>query len=132
MSMQDNISDMLTRIRNAQHTKKASVAFPHSNLKEAIAKVLFDEGFIEAFHTVEIDAAKKDLHLELKYFEGKPVIELISRASKPSLRKYVGKADLPKVRQGLGISIISTPKGVITDKEARKLNVGGEVICYVA
>lgn len=130
MSMQDPLADMLTRIRNAQMAGKTSVAMPSSKLKQAVANVLLEEGFI-ASHRVERDGAKADLVVDLKYFQGKPVIVEIQRASRPGLRAYAGKDGLPEVRGGLGIAIVSTSKGVMTDRAARAAGVGGEVLCTV-
>lgn len=130
MSMQDPIADMLTRIRNAQATHKISVRMPSSNMKSAIAQVLKDEGYIEDF-SVEKDGAKASLTLVLKYFNGKPVIEMIKRHSRPGLRVYANHGDLPKVSNGLGVAIISTSKGVMCDRKAREIGEGGEVLCYV-
>ncbi len=130
MSMQDPIADMLTRIRNGQHRNKQNVNMPTSNLKVAICDVLKQEGYISDFK-VEGDVMKT-LSIELKYFEGKPVIETLQRASRPSLRKYRSKNELPKVMGGFGTAIISTSKGVMTDKSARNQGVGGEVLCVVA
>jgi small subunit ribosomal protein S8 len=130
MSMQDPLADMLTRIRNAQMAGKASVAMPSSKLKLAVVKVLEGEGYVGASR-VEEDGAKKTLVIELKYFGGKPVIAEIDRVSSPGLRAYKGKDDLPKVRNGLGIAIVSTSKGVMTDRAARQAGVGGEVLCTV-
>lgn len=129
MSMQDPLSDMLTRIRNAQMVGKATVGMPASNLKVNVAKVLKEEGFVSDF-SVD-DAAKKTLTIELKYFEGKPVIVELDRVSRPGLRSYAGKEALPSVRGGLGVAIVSTSKGVMTDKAARAAGVGGEVLCTV-
>ena len=131
MSMTDPVADMLTRIRNAQMAEKISVAMPSSKLKVAIAAVLKDEGYIEDF-AVRDSAGKAQLDLALKYYAGRPVIERIERVSKPGLRVYKGKDDLPKVMNGLGVAIVSTPKGVMTDRKARASNVGGEVLCIVA
>ncbi|NNM52441.1 MAG: 30S ribosomal protein S8 [Pseudomonadales bacterium] len=131
MSMQDTVADMLTRIRNAQQTKKPNVAMPSSKLKKALAQLLKDEGYIGDYH-VEGDEKKPVLSLDLKYFEGKPVIELIQRVSRPGLRVYRGKDKLPRVKQGLGIAIVSTSRGIMTDRAARKASVGGEVICLVS
>ncbi len=131
MSMSDPIADMLTRIRNAQSRGKASVTLPSSKLKEAICRVLAEEGYIEGFE-VERDGNKAFLTIRLKYFEGRPVIEHIQRVSKPGRRIYRGKDELPKVQGGLGIAIVTTSKGVMTDKAARKQGFGGEVICVVA
>lgn len=129
MSMQDPVADMLTRIRNAQQVGKASVSIPASRLKESIAKVLADEGYVNSYR-VEGDA-KPQLIIELKYFEGKPVIAELSRMSRPGLRRYANKTDIPLVRGGLGVAIVSTSKGVMTDRAARAAGVGGEVLCTV-
>tara|TARA_B110000003_G_scaffold11714_1_gene11778 strand:+ start:118 stop:504 length:387 start_codon:yes stop_codon:yes gene_type:complete len=127
--MQDPISDMLTRIRNAHHRSKPDVVMPSSKLKASLAEVLQDEGYISGFSVS--DETKPSLTVELKYFEGKPVIEEINRASKPSLRVYAGTKDLPKVRSGLGVAIVSTSQGVMTDRAARAAGIGGEVLCTV-
>jgi len=129
MSMQDPLADMLTRIRNAQMAEKATVVMPSSKIKVAVAKVLKEEGYVTDFAISE--EAKPELTVTLKYFEGKPVIEEIKRASRPSLRTYSGKNDLPKVRGGLGVAIVSTNAGVMTDRAARAAGVGGEVLCTV-
>lgn len=131
MSMTDPVADMLTRIRNAQMAEKVSVMMPASKLKVAIASVLKDEGYIDDF-AVRPNDGKPQLDLDLKYYAGRPVIERIERISKPGLRVYKGKDDLPKVMNGLGVAIVSTPKGVMTDRKARASNVGGEVLCIVA
>lgn len=131
MSMSDPIADMLTRIRNAQGVDKVSVQMPSSKLKVAVAKVLKDEGYIETFSVVMEDS-KPLLNIELKYYAGRPVIEKIERVSKPGLRIYKGKSDIPQVMNGLGIAIVSTSKGVMTDRKARAVGLGGEVIAYVA
>ncbi len=131
MTMTDPISDMLTRIRNGQKARKVSVSMPASKAKEAVARVLKDEGYI-AGYTVGGDGATKELSVELKYFEGAPVIERIQRASRPGLRIYRGKEDLPRVLGGLGVAIVSTSAGVMSDREARKKGIGGEVICIVS
>jgi len=131
MSMTDPIADMLTRIRNAQMAEKVSVSMPSSKLKVSIAKVLKDEGYIDDF-AVRENAGKSELDIALKYYAGRPVIERIERISKPGLRVYKGKDDLPRVMNGLGVAIVSTPKGVMTDRRARASNVGGEVLCVVA
>ena len=131
MSMSDPIADMLTRIRNGQMAQKASVAMPSSKLKVAIAKVLQEEGYIDGF-SVREGEGKPELDLTLKYYAGEPVIERIERVSKPGLRVYKGSNDLPRVMNGLGVAIVSTPKGVMTDRAARANRVGGEVICIVA
>lgn len=132
MSMTDPVADMLTRIRNGQMAEKLGVSMPSSKLKEAIAKVLKDEGYIENFAVRKNDGGKAELDIELKYYAGRPVIERIERVSKPGLRIYRGMQDLPRVMNGLGIAIVSTPKGVMTDRKARSVNVGGEVLCIVA
>lgn len=130
MSMQDTVADMLTRIRNAQQANKSAVSMPSSKLKLAIAKLLLDEGYIA---TAEVDGDKKaTLNIGLKYYEGKPVIEEIKRISRPGLRIYKGASDLPKVKQGLGILIVSTNKGILTDRAARAAGVGGEVLALVS
>lgn len=131
MSMTDPIADMLTRIRNGQGAKKVSVTMPSSKARVAVAKVLADEGYITSYST-EKDGAKAELTVELKYFEGAPVIEKIQRVSKPGLRVYRGKEDLPKVLGGLGVAIVSTSAGVMSDREARQKGIGGEVICVVS
>ncbi len=131
MSLQDQIADMLTRIRNGQQRFKLEVAMPSSKLKVAVATILKEEGYIEDFG-VEEDGAKPRLTIKLKYFEGKPVIELLQRVSSPGLRRYSAKDQLPRVRGGLGTAIITTSKGVMTDKAAREQGVGGEIICIVA
>ncbi|MBI5897729.1 MAG: 30S ribosomal protein S8 [Rhodocyclales bacterium] len=131
MSMTDPVADMLTRIRNAQMAEKLSVTMPSSKLKVAIAKVLRDEGYIDDF-AIRENGAKPELDLALKYYAGRPVIERIERVSKPGLRVYKGKDDLPRVMNGLGVAIVSTPKGVMTDRRARAGNMGGEVLCIVA
>ncbi|VVE18167.1 30S ribosomal protein S8 [Pandoraea terrigena] len=131
MSMSDPIADMLTRIRNAQMVEKASVKMPSSKLKVSIAKVLKDEGYIEDF-AVEAEQTKAVLNIALKYYAGRPVIERLERVSRPGLRVYKSRNDIPQVMNGLGVAIVSTPKGVMTDRKARATGVGGEVICYVA
>ena len=129
MSMQDPLADMLTRIRNAQMVGKPSVTMPSSKLKANVARVLAEEGFINGFDVSE--GAKPELTVELKYFEGKPVIAELDRVSRPGLRNYAGKDALPSVRGGLGVAIVSTSKGVMTDRAARTAGVGGEVLCTV-
>jgi len=129
--MTDPVADMLTRIRNAQMAEKLSVSMPSSKLKVAIAKVLKDEGYIDDF-AIRENGAKPELDVALKYYAGRPVIERIERVSKPGLRVYKGKDDLPRVMNGLGVAIVSTPKGVMTDRRARAGNMGGEVLCIVA
>lgn len=131
MSMSDPVADMLTRIRNGQSAGKQSVRMPASKLKKSVAQVLKDEGYILDFEDAEIDG-KPALEVNLKYFQGSPVIEVLRRVSRPGLRIYKGRDELPKVRGGLGIAIISTSKGVMTDREARQQGHGGEVIAYVA
>jgi small subunit ribosomal protein S8 len=129
--MSDPIADMLTRIRNAQMADKMAVTMPSSKIKVSIAKVLKDEGYIDDF-AVRDNAGKAELDIALKYYAGRPVIERIERVSKPGLRVYKGSDDLPRVMNGLGVAIVSTPKGVMTDRKARASNVGGEVLCIVA
>lgn len=129
MSMQDPLADMLTRIRNAQMAEKQTVSMPSSKLKVAVAEVLKGEGYIAGFGVEE--CAKPQLTLELKYFEGKPVIEEIGRYSRPGLRQYSGSSKLPSIRGGLGVAIVSTSKGVMTERAARAAGVGGEVLCTV-
>jgi small subunit ribosomal protein S8 len=131
MSITDPIADMLTRIRNGQKARKVSVAMPSSSAKVAVARVLKDEGYITDFATEE-DGAKTTLTVDLKYFEGRPVIEHIARVSKPGLRKYRGRQELPKVLGGLGVAIVSTSAGVMSDRQAREQGIGGEVICVVS
>ena len=134
MSMTDPIADMLTRIRNAQLVSKASVTFPASKMKKGLCSVLQKEGYIKSFEVIEAansDTGHQQIKVNLKCYQGKPVIEYIKRASKPGLRLYKGKDELPKVDAGFGIAIISTSKGLLTDYEARQAEVGGEVICIV-
>jgi small subunit ribosomal protein S8 len=131
MSMSDPIADMLTRIRNAQSVDKASVTMPSSKLKVAIAQVLKDEGYIEGF-SVRNDGGSRELEIALKYYAGRPVIERIERVSRPGLRVYRGREAIPSVMNGLGVAIVTTPKGVMTDRMARQSGVGGEVLCFVA
>jgi small subunit ribosomal protein S8 len=131
MSMTDPVADMLTRIRNAQMAEKVSVAMPSSKIKVAIASVLKEEGYIDDFAVRDADG-KPQLDLALKYYAGNPVIGRIERVSRPGLRVYRGKDALPRVLDGLGVAIVSTPKGVMTDRKARASNVGGEVLCIVA
>ena len=131
MAMSDPIADMLTRIRNAQLAEKASVSMPSSKVKVAIAAVLKDEGYIEDFGVAQAEG-KAELNIALKYYAGRPVIERIERVSKPGLRIYKGSNDIPRVMNGLGVAIVSTPKGVMTDRKARATKVGGEVLCIVA
>jgi small subunit ribosomal protein S8 len=130
MSMSDPISDMLTRIRNAQATEKVTVLVPASKVKRAIAQVLKDEGYIEDF-AVRDNEGKPVIEIGLKYYAGKPVIEKIERVSRPGLRIYKAKDDIPRVMNGLGVAIVSTSRGVMTDRKARDAGVGGEVLCIV-
>lgn len=130
--MQDPIADMLTRIRNGQSANKCSVLLPSSKLKISIAKLLKQEGYIKDFQVKKNSDYKSRLEIILKYFKGKSVIELITRVSRPSLRIYVKKNKLPKVMSGLGVAVISTSKGIITDRIARQMGLGGEVIFYIA
>lgn len=132
MSMSDPIADMLTRIRNAQMAEKNNVKMPFSNVKRAIAQVLIDEGYIESMTVNGQEEKKPQLGLALKYYAGRPVIEKIERVSRPGLRIYKGAQDLPTVMNGLGVAIVSTPKGVMTDRRARTSGIGGEVLCIVA
>ncbi|UZJ44628.1 30S ribosomal protein S8 [Marinimicrobium sp. C6131] len=129
MSMQDPLADMLTRIRNAQQVGKSNVTMPSSKLKASVAKVLAEEGYVDSFSVSE--GPKPELTIELKYFEGKPVIAELDRVSRPGLRSYAGKSSIPSVRGGLGVAIVSTSKGVMTDRAARAAGVGGEVLCTV-
>lgn len=131
MSMTDPIADMLTRIRNGQSATKVEVSMPLSKLKKSLAVVLKDEGYISEFSEQDIDG-KPTLNVTLKYFQGKPVIEMIKRISRPGCRVYKASNDLPKVQSGLGVAIISTSAGLMTDRAARKAGHGGEVICTVA
>lgn len=130
MSMQDPIADMLTRIRNGQAANKVVISMPSSKLKVAIASVLAEEGYVESFKILE--GVKPKLEITLKYFQNKPVVESIQRVSRPGLRIYKRKDELPKVMGGLGIAVVSTSKGVMTDRAARQAGLGGEIICYVA
>jgi small subunit ribosomal protein S8 len=130
MSMSDPIADMLTRIRNAQATDKVSVSIPASKVKLAIAKVLKDEGYIEDFAQRSIEG-RSVLEIGLKYYAGKPVIEKLERVSRPGLRIYKGRDDIPRVLNGMGVAIVSTSRGVMTDRRARETGVGGEVLCIV-
>ena len=131
MSMSDPIADMLTRIRNAQMVEKTSVQVPSSKVKVAIAQVLKDEGYIDGFQ-VKNDDGRAQLEIALKYYAGRPVIERIERVSRPGLRVYKGKSEIPTVLNGLGVTIVSTPQGVMTDRKARATGTGGEILCYVA
>ena len=130
MSMSDPIADMLTRIRNAQQSEKVDVTMPSSKVKTAIAKVLKDEGYIEDFAVRNIEG-KPELNVSLKYYAGKPVIEKIERISRPGLRVYRGREEIKPVMNGLGVAIVSTSKGVMTDRKARATGIGGEVLCIV-
>lgn len=130
MSMQDTVADMLTRVRNAQMAKKTTVAMPSSKLKVSIANVLKQEGYIS---DVQVDSeSKPTLTLTLKYFEGKPVIDSVKRVSRPGLRQYRSKDKLPSVKQGLGIAIVSTSQGIMTDRAARAAGIGGEIVAFVS
>jgi small subunit ribosomal protein S8 len=131
MSMSDPIADMLTRIRNAQSINKSTVSMPASKLKSAIAGVLKDEGYIDDFAVQALDG-KPQLNISLKYYAGRPVIEKIERVSRPGLRVYRGNQNIPTVMNGLGVTIVSTSKGVMTDRKARAAGIGGEVLCVVA
>jgi small subunit ribosomal protein S8 len=131
MSMTDPISDMLTRIRNAQAVRKTTVNMPSSKLKAALAQVLKDEGYIDGF-AIREKAGKPEIDISLKYYAGRPVIEKIERVSRPGLRIYRGREDIPRVMNGLGIAIVSTSRGLMTDRKARATGIGGEVLCIVA
>ena len=132
MSMSDPISDMLTRIRNAQMAEKATVSMPSSKMKVAIAEVLKDEGYVDGYSVVKSDGGKANLEIGLKYYSGRPVIEKIQRISRPGLRIYKGSSEIPSVMNGLGIAIVSTSKGLMTDRKARANGIGGELLCVVA
>lgn len=131
MSMSDPIADMLTRIRNGQMAGHTNVSMPSSKLKSALAQLLADEGYVAGFEVKIIDG-KSTLSVDLKYYQGKPVIELLKRVSRPGLRVYKNKDELPKVIGGLGVAVVSTSKGIMSDREARVQGVGGEIVCYVA
>lgn len=131
MSMSDPIADMLTRIRNGQLAGHPNVVMPSSKVKIAVAKVLEDEGYVSAYSVSEKNG-KSELLVDLKYFEGKPVIELLKRVSRPGLRVYKNKSELPKVIGGLGVAVISTSKGIMSDRNARNQGIGGEILCYIA
>ena len=131
MSMSDPIADLLTRIRNAQMVAKTTVLVPSSKVKVAIAQVLKDEGYIDGFK-VSNEGGKSELQITLKYYAGRPVIERIERVSRPGLRVYKGRDDIPQVQNGMGVAIVTTPQGVMTDRKARATGIGGEVLCYVA
>ncbi|MBV1960755.1 MAG: 30S ribosomal protein S8 [Immundisolibacteraceae bacterium] len=132
MTMSDPIADMLTRVRNGLVRQKVEVSMPGSKLKAAIAEVLKQEGYVESYSVAEQGAGKSTLTVVLKYYEGKPVITTITRASRPGLRKYRGAKEIPAVKRGLGITVVSTPQGIMTDRAARSAGVGGELLCYVA
>jgi small subunit ribosomal protein S8 len=131
MSMSDPIADMLTRIRNAQAVGHVNVVVPASQVKVAVAQVLKDQGYVTAFTLEDGEGPAKSMNVELKYYQNKPVITGLRRISKPSCRIYVKAAEVPRVRGGMGVAVISTPEGVIAGKEAKRRNVGGEVLCYV-
>ncbi|SFR62394.1 30S ribosomal protein S8 [Thiomicrospira sp. ALE5] len=131
MSMSDPIADMLTRIRNGQMAGHKSVTMPSSKLKASVAKLLADEGYIEKFDVKDLNG-KMTLSVDLKYYQGQPVIELLKRVSRPGLRVYKNKDELPKVIGGLGVAVVSTSKGIMSDRQAREVGVGGEILCYVA
>ncbi len=131
MAMNDPLGDMLTRIRNAQMRKRTKVSTPASKLRERVLEVLAEEGYIRGFARVDFGGGKSEIEIELKYFDGQPVIREIKRVSKPGRRVYSSVKDLPTVRNGLGVSILSTPKGVMSDSRARQENVGGEVLCNI-
>ena len=131
MSMTDPIGDMLTRIRNGQQARKDSVLTPASKLRARVLDVLQREGYIRGYSDADVAGAQANLRIDLKYFEGQPAIQHVARVSKPGRRVYSGATDLPRIRNGLGIVIVSTPKGVLSDAEAREQNVGGEVLCQV-
>ena len=131
MSMQDPIADLLTRLRNGHMAKKSEVSVPHSKIKKAILEVLHKEGYIDSYKVQDLDNNKSEIIVNLKYYKGKPVINKISRLSKPGLRIYKAKDKLPRILGGLGISVVSTPKGIVSNKEAKKLGQGGEILCCV-
>lgn len=131
MSITDPVADMLTRIRNAQSVAKKQVKMPSSKLKVAIADLLKNEGYITSYEVEDNENNKKTLTVVLKYFNGKPVIDKLERVSRPGLRVYVNKTNLPEVMSGLGVAVVSTPQGLMTDRAARKAGQGGEVLCYV-
>ena len=132
MSMSDPVSDLLTRIRNAQLAEKTTVVMPSSKLKVAIVEVLKDEGYVDGYNVTRGEGGKSTLEIGLKYYGGRPVIETIQRVSRPGLRIYKGTQDIPKVMNGLGIAIVSTSRGLMTDRKARANGIGGEVLCVVA
>ena len=131
MSLNDPLGDMLTRIRNAQQRAKPKVSTPSSKLRESVLEVLKTEGYIRGYAAVEHSSGRNELEIELKYFDGQPVIREIDRVSKPGRRVYVAVKNLPRINNGLGIAILSTPKGVMADHEAREQNVGGEILCQI-
>ncbi len=131
MSMQDPIADLLTRLRNAHMAKKSIVSIPASKIKQAILEVLHKEGYIESYVVQQLSNNKSEIQVSLKYYKGKPVISKITRLSKPGLRLYKGKDELPRILGGLGISVVSTPKGIVSNREAKKLGQGGEILCCV-
>ena len=131
MAMTDPLGDMLTRIRNAQMRQKTKVSTPSSKLRQRVLDVLASEGYIRGYTTVEFEGGKSELEIELKYFDGEPVIREIQRVSKPGRRVYASVKNIPRIQNGLGVSIVSTPKGVMADHDARENNVGGEVLCRV-
>ena len=132
MTMTDPIADMLTRIRNAHKISAPSVSIPHSNIKESIASVLLEEGYINGFGSEEVENNKSNLNIELKYFDGKPVIEKLDRVSRPGLRIYKQTSEIPRVMGGLGVAIVSTSSGIMSDRKAREIGQGGEVLCVVS
>ena len=132
MTMTDPIADMLTRIRNAHKISASSVSIPHSNIKESIALVLLEEGYINGFGSEEVENNKSNLNIELKYFDGKPVIEKLDRVSRPGLRIYKQTSEIPRVMGGLGVAIVSTSSGIMSDRKAREIGQGGEVLCVVS
>lgn len=132
MSMQDSVADMLTRIRNAQARNKVSVAMPSSKLRKSIADLLVTEGYVASAEVEEGDNGHKTLTIELKYYNGKPVIEQLKRYSRPGLRQYRGKDEIPSVKKGLGVTIVSTSQGIMSDRSAREAGIGGEIIAFVA
>jgi len=132
MTMSDPIADMLTRVRNGLVRQKVEVTMPASKLKASIAEVLKQEGYLESYSVTDQGAGKSSLTIVLKYYEGKPVITTITRASRPGLRQYRGTKEIPAVKRGLGITVVSTPQGIMTDRAARQAGVGGELLCYVA
>ena len=132
MTMTDPIADMLTRIRNAHKISASTVSIPHSRIKESIASVLLEEGYIKGFSNEEAENNKSNLNIELKYFDGKPVIEKLDRVSRPGLRIYKQTSEIPRVMGGLGVAIVSTSSGVMSDRKAREIGQGGEVLCVVS